>query len=369
MDGGEFVKMKNNKVLVCNSCTDFLYDENTTIGGLNVQMYLWARTFHQHGWDVTCITHLKQLRNVEVAGIKHIYTKTHAHLEAFFVFVNYFIMLMRLRPSLILVRGRGVSLYPLSIFSKIIGSKLVFMVAADTNMDKGHEAKLNFETKLFRRAVPYVKYFVAQNTIQQNQLLQNYSKKSIIIPNIWGQFEGGNVRDIEKNDILWVGNIRKVKRVEWFLDLAERNPEYKFVVIGGALDEVMYEAAQHRAASLPNVDFVGKLGFLDTNRWFERAKLFVCTSISEGFPNTFLQAWSNDIPVLATVDPSDVVARNGLGEVGDDIDSINVGLHRILDSEETYNQYSDNVKKYFSNIHNADLNYEKLMNLIEENEE
>ncbi len=123
-------------------------------------------------------------------------------------------------------------------------------------------------------------------------------------------------RDI---DLLWVSNIRQVKRPDLVLDLAARLPDVGIHMVGGPLpdeqalyDEVVLAAAAHR-----NLTFHGRLSYWDANAVYDRAKLLVNTSLVEGFPNAYLQAWIRGIPVVTFLDPDGVIARNGLGNAVD----------------------------------------------------
>jgi glycosyltransferase involved in cell wall biosynthesis len=104
--------------------------------------------------------------------------------------------------------------------------------------------------------------------------------------------------------ILWVSTIRKLKRPELFLDLAEALPKHQFRMIGGPGDgeRALFESIESRASNMRNVRFLGFLPFLETEEQFDRTRLFVNTSDSEGFPNTFLQAWARGIPTVSFVD-------------------------------------------------------------------
>jgi glycosyltransferase involved in cell wall biosynthesis len=53
--------------------------------------------------------------------------------------------------------------------------------------------------------------------------------------------------------------------------------------------------------------------YRETNALYGRARVFVNTSDLEGFPNTYVQAWSSGTPVVAFFDPDGIIARHGLG--------------------------------------------------------
>jgi glycosyltransferase involved in cell wall biosynthesis len=65
---------------------------------------------------------------------------------------------------------------------------------------------------------------------------------------------------------------------------------------------------------LQNLTFVEHVPFLEIEAYFRAASLFVNTSVQEGFPNTFVQAWMHGTPVVSlSVDPGSVMSRHGIG--------------------------------------------------------
>ena len=75
----------------------------------------------------------------------------------------------------------------------------------------------------------------------------------------------------------------------------------------------LFAEAAKEAEKLPNVTFLGTVPPIEMEGWFKKKKLFMNTSIREGFPNTFLQAWMNRVPVVSlNIDPDGIIEKYGL---------------------------------------------------------
>jgi glycosyltransferase involved in cell wall biosynthesis len=120
----------------------------------------------------------------------------------------------------------------------------------------------------------------------------------------------------DRTTVLWVGRGHPLKQPEMFLALAERLPQERCVLVlmrDEAHDDLL-RTVRERAAGLPNVTMHENVPLRDVGKLFEQAKLFVNTSTYEGFPNTFVQAALQGIPVLSwSVDPDGVLTRHGIG--------------------------------------------------------
>jgi glycosyltransferase involved in cell wall biosynthesis len=92
-------------------------------------------------------------------------------------------------------------------------------------------------------------------------------------------------------------------------------PDHEFRMIGGPGDgeRELYDSIKVRADATKNVRFLGFLPFERTEEQFDQASVFVNTSESEGFPNTFLQAWSRGVPSVSFVDAGARLDRNPVG--------------------------------------------------------
>lgn len=352
----------SKKVIIWTPEIDDLYLKKGLIGGLAIQMRYWAETFVRKGWQAYVPTYN---RSREYNGIKFFkyYNLPKIGVATEFIFTLYH--LLKIRPDLILLRGARRQLGSVATFAKLLGIKVVFLGASDADF-KPEEELINDKKsrKIYRVGIRKTNYFVLQNKVQEECLARNYGeKKHIIIPNIWPA--NNNCQNFARDiDFLWVGNFRELKRPQWFIQLAKNNPQYKFVMIGGGVNGRLYKECENIALQFTNLKFLGKTDFDDVNKLFERTKIYICTSTIEGFPNTFLQSWSNKIPIITTFDPSDVVKNNNLGICVDSYEELNETAKTLIGDTQMQQNIQQSIAEYFKNSHNTDVMYERLMDLL-----
>jgi len=359
--------VNNKNVIFWTKGIDQLIAENRNVGGLTVQMYFWAKTFFTNDWNVYSFSDVKE---DNIQGIAFLKFPTKRYIGIFVeIFLTMFYIL-KIRPDVIIIRGAGRSLSYLSFFSRIFSVKLIFMGASDTDFIPGEELiKANHDKKLFRTGLRRVKNFIVQNTFQQDMLRKNYNKNnSLIIPNIWlnetsysGKKE--NINKEFQNHILWVSNFRKLKRPEWFIELAKQLPQYEFVMVGGAIDSTLFEKCKAETSGVLNLHFLGRRPLNYVNQLFKTARVFVCTSEIEGFPNTFLQAWANNVPVITTFDPDGIISKQNLGAVVTNLSELKSTLE-ALNENNKYKSVQENIKGYFSTNHDAQYAYHLIQRFI-----
>ncbi len=195
-------------------------------------------------------------------------------------------------------------------FCRRHGRRAVYAGASDKDFvpDQGGQIRYARDRYLFQRGLAQVDRIVAQNDHQRATCRETYGRHAVVIPSCYElpTESGGSARDC----VLWVGTLHVNKRPEILLELAARLRERRFVMIGGpGPDPGFYERIRAAAAAVPNVEFKGFLPLAEVEPWFDRAAVLVNTSLYEGMPNTFLQAWARGVPTVATVDVGVAVHR------------------------------------------------------------
>ncbi|MEZ4928532.1 MAG: hypothetical protein R2777_00765 [Chitinophagales bacterium] len=113
---------------------------------------------------------------------------------------------------------------------------------------------------LFNRLIKYPVHFICQTDIQQKNL-KRYGKQATVLPNILPIESVLCNKSNTEFKVLWVANIRPVKQLREFLNIAkecENQAEIEFIVIGRK-DNISVEE-NSSLNILKNVIYFGELG-------------------------------------------------------------------------------------------------------------
>lgn len=193
--------------------------------------------------------------------------------------------------------------------------RFVFRTASDADCDRSRVrtfVRFARDRWLYAYGLRRADAILVQSMTQARTLARSFSLDSRVAGMLVEQAPPGSVKEI---DVLWIGNIKQVKRPDRVLDLALKLPQLRVHVVGGPTrgEEALFQHFARAAATRPNLVFHDPLSYRDTNRLYDRARVLVNTSDVEGFPNTYLQAWVRGVPVVTLIDPDSVIAKEGLG--------------------------------------------------------
>lgn len=253
-------------------------------------------------------------------------------------------------------------------FCRRRGKRSIYAGASDRDFEIGQEQiVLGRDKWLYRRGVARVDRVIAQNTFQLESCRRNHKRNAVVIPSCYVPPAHAERSALGNDRVLWVGTIHGYKRPEMLLEIAERLPHRKFVMIGGPsiggerLKAGYFEAIRSRAARLPNVEFTGFLPLASVEPWFDRARLLVLTSVYEGMPNVFMQAWSRGVPTVSTVDVGAPV-----NTVFTDPAQGAAKVEALLSNNALWSQASSDSLAYFQRNHSAAEVLARYARLLEE---
>lgn len=235
------------------------------------------------------------------------------------------------------------------LFARSRGRKVVFRVASDSDCDpRTLLVRYWRDRKLYGWGLKRADLVLAQTPGQQAALQRNFGVASGVIDPLFetaGRRLPFAARDIAA---LWIGNLRPLKRPGLLLDVAAQLPHLNFHLIGGPMPgaDGLFAQVRERAATLPNVIFHGFVPQHQIGDYVERARVLVSTSETEGFPNTYLQAWSRGTPVVAFIDPQGLIGRHRLGVVVSDARELRAAIAKLAGESEEWRAASARSCRY-----------------------
>lgn len=276
--------------------------------------------------------------------------------------------LRRIDADVYFTKGASAQTGVLGTFCALTGKHLVVWLASDIDVEaQPYEGgRVCRSHGLFGAAgLKAADLIIAQTTQQEVPIMKRFGRDVAVVPNIWSGSVGASGRD--EDYALWVSNIRPEKRPEMLVDLARALPDTRFVMIGGQVrgHEDLYRSIEREAAGLSNLEFVGYVPFEQTHDYFARARLLVNTSAIEGFPNTYLQAWSAGKPVVASFDPDDTIRDRELGAVFTDLEGAQETIRAMWSDGQRRRDIGERATAYVREKHSEEAVLQKLCSLLD----
>ena len=331
------------------------------LGGAELQSYMLAKELDKRGFDICLI--LKE--NVSPSGnIKRLVISKKKVIRILSVFRA----MNRINSDLYYQRTGGFITGIVALFCMLKGKKFVVHISNINQCCKDSPKDKNFAIKAFYRwALKRAARIIVQTQNQKAALKANFGRESVIIRNM---MQTSSQSHSKENMVLWVGTVNKRKRPEIFLKLAQAMPECKFVMIGGSGDESnkeFYRKMQSEAGEISNLEFLGFRPLDETERYFQRCKVFVNTSsMDEGFPNTYLQAWANHAPVVALeFDPDETIRKNSIGMRSGNASKLAADVRLLMENEKVRKEMGLKARSYVEKNHKVNKITEEFIELFE----
>lgn len=344
----------------------------TKVGGAELQQSLIAKSLAANGHTVSfLVCDLGQPSVVETAaGIKLIRTfglRKCSLLLRYLKFLRLFAGMSTASADVYYQRAGGFITGLVALYCGLHRRRFIFAAALDWDLDGTHERTWSaLERVLYRYGVRHADVVLVQTEYQRELLMQRFGREGVLVRNI---YQMPSVEESERSFVLWVANFSPAKRPRMLLEVVERMPEHQFVMAGRPMPgkEHIYEEIVRAADTLANLKVLGPVPYAEIGKLYSQALVFVNTSEVEGFPNSFLDAMSRRVPVVATFDPDGIIGRHDLGVHCSTVEDIVAGLRRILDDADLRRRLGENCYEYVRSTHEVSVvsgRYEEVLSSL-----
>jgi glycosyltransferase involved in cell wall biosynthesis len=332
-----------------------------TVGGESVQQTLLARALVARGHDVSIVAYdYGQADGARWDGIRVF--KSFAPSAGVPVlrfghprWTGVWSALARADAELYYASCAGMHVALASLFCAQHNRSFVFRAASDSDCDPARLlVRYARDRWLYAYGLRRADAILVQSVTQQRSLARHFGLASSVAGMFVEPPPVAVTRDI---DVLWVSNIRQLKRPDRVLALADQLPTTRIHMVGGSLpgEEPLYEQVCRDAASRQNIVFHGRLSYRETTALYPRARLLVNTSEVEGFPNSYLQAWISGAPVITSLDPDSIIERNGLGLALRSPADLLAAVRRLLDDAPALASASARCRRFIAQHFSDDV--------------
>lgn len=234
-----------------------------------------------------------------------------------------------------------------------INKKFVYRTGSDIDCNKTFIRKNFIEGILYKYSLENADLVLTQNKINKIELQNNHNVSSIIIKNTIQLHK--NVQKSTKRFILWVARSEKLKRPDLFVQLSKLLPKEKFLMIcpKANSNSIDLDKFKKDIQGINNLKLINFIPLLKINKYFNQAKIFINTSNYEGFPNTFVQAMANGVPIVSlNVNPDNFLKNYKCGFcVKGDFELMKKRVQELLSNKKLYSQMSKNAYNYAKQNH------------------
>ena len=328
---------------------------SSAVGGAERQQWLLARALAANGWSVRVgISEGMTRGQHEVIDQVHFTGIGHGPGHVMCAWARF---LAAQRPQWWYWRCANHLLGPAVAMARAQNVRTIFATALDPDVDP--RRALYHRSRwwpLYAWGLSWADKIFVQHTGQLNAVALKWRSKSYIVPSLAGETQGGASHLDRGKFVAWVAVLRQPKRPDLLIEIARKAPDIDFVVCGGTTTFMSPPGYGERIVkelrALPNVNYLGPVSPEKAQEVIAQAAVLLSTSDEEGFPNTFLQAWSSGTPVVSfKVNPDNVINEKRLGRISGSVDRAIVDIKALVDSPQTREKMGERARRHVKEVH------------------
>ena len=367
--------LENQKIKICfvslNSYPLFTKKKLDYVGGAEVQQVKIAKELKKRGYAISFVTYGFENNKREIVDgidILPAYDRNDKNLSFLKKIVCIWRKMKEADADVYFYRVG--SPFITSIFGILKKKKNIKSIGSNTELTRELIIKNNFFKGSFGKILNWfdIKFsdvIISQNNFQKSKIKKMLKGDSIIIKN--GIDVPVQIKKEEKdNSLLWVGTFKDVKQPDLLLKIAKILPKYNFIMVGGeGKNPELFNNIKNEANNISNLQIIGFVPHNEVVNYYKKAVLLINTSKVEGFPNVFLEAWINSIPIISlNVDPDGIITKFKLGYHSKQFDNMIENIKVLMENRSLREEMGNNGRKYIENYHNIKNVVNKYENVI-----
>ena len=319
------------------------------VGGAERDQWLLARALVVAGWSATVgvRNHLKLGERRVIDGVEYVGIGDRYVLAAWHKFLT------TERPKWLFWECAYHLWGPLVEIAKFTGVSTIFHAACDLDVQPRHALVLRSRWwPLYAWGLSRTDRIFVQHAGQLSGLSPRWRSKARILPKVCISEINGDLTSVKshferENYVAWVGTLIQLKRPDVLIEIARKAPKIRFVVCGGIPPGSTNGRIVNDLRATPNIEYLGQVAPDKAQQVIADACLLLSTSDVEGFPNTFVQAWSSGTPVISLkVDPDQIIAESKLGEVTGNSERTIAKIEALIESPDQRQEIAHRARKH-----------------------
>lgn len=334
-------------------------------GGAELQVKYISEYLQENGFSVDYLfIHEKEITfmncNIKMFGLKKMNI-----LESLFGKICYYFKVLEklkeIQPDIIYHRNLSNFALPVIQYNKTRKIKSFIHLAHKNDLEKLSLKGWNFVKNILdfygrKNMIMKFDHIIAQAEYQDHLMNLNFNRRaSLIFKNVHPIPQEKRRKNYSKK-IIWIANYKTWKQPEIFINLAETCKMYdaEFIMIGRDENNTISNLIKQKN-HVYNLKYLGEMPLNKVNEIISESYLFINTSLYEGFPNTFIQSWMREVPVVSlNVDPDSVLVKNNIGLHSKTIHKLTEDIKYLINNEPERNRLAKFAKEYAITNHSKD---------------
>ena len=322
-------------------------------GGAERQQWLLARLLAATGWSVKIGVResLAPGERCVIDGVEFVGINRGQILWAWYQF------LASERPDWWYWRAAYHLWGPAVAITKFVGVQTIFAAAFDSDVHP--RRALAWRPRwwpLYAWGLAHTDRIFVQHGGQLAELAPPWRSKASIVPSIASGIADVKPHAKRAQYVAWVGMLRQPKRPDLLIEVARKAPAIHFVVCGAPSTHRSPPGYGERIVeelhTLANVKYLGQIEPERAQQVIADAAMLLSTSDAEGFPNTFLQAWSSGTPVVSLhIDPDRVIEQVRLGAVSMHVEGAIAAIRALMNSPQQREDIAARARRHVAEVH------------------